>query len=142
MLGAVGKPFLRERNRGLAEMTEIRLPHMHGQNFAAVVAQMPPADDCTRVAEIFRLLGDGTRLRLLWLLCHGCECVSNLAAAMAMSNAAVSHHLQLLRRSGLIISQRTGKEIYYTLADTLEARLIHQAIDEMFRIKCPNRREG
>ena len=89
------------------------------------------------VADIFKLLDDNNRARIFWLLCHCEECVSNIAAAMEMSDPAVSHHLKLLRGSGLIVSRREGKEVYYKLADTAQAQLLHHVCEEMFQISCP-----
>ena len=63
-------------------------------------------------------LGDPSRLRIFWLLCHCEECVLNIAAIVNMSSPAVSHHLRLLKSSGLIVSRREGKEMYYRTADT------------------------
>ena len=118
-------------------MTNKNLPHDHGQNIDIVLAKLPSMDDCTQVAEVFKQISDGSRLRILWLLCHCEECVSNIAAAVDMSDPAVSHHLKLLRKSGLIVSRREGKEIYYKLADTQQAQIVHQVCEEMFRISCP-----
>ena len=114
-----------------------KLPHDHGQNIDRVLAKLPSQDDCAQVAEIFKQISDGSRLRILWLLCHCEECVSNISAAMDMSDPAVSHHLKLLRKSGLIVSRRDGKEVYYKLADTQQAQLVHHVCEEMFRISCP-----
>ena len=113
------------------------LPHDHGQNIDKILANMPGQEECARAAGMFKQISDGTRLRILWLLCHCEECVSNIAAVMDMSDPAVSHHLKLLRKSGLIVSRREGKEIYYKLADTEQAQLVHQACEDMFRIACP-----
>ena len=118
-------------------MPHYNLPHNHGQKMASVLEKMPAGEDFQSVAEIFSGLGDSSRLRILWLLCHCEECVSNIAAAMNMSDPAVSHHLKLLKKSGLIVSRRDGKEIYYKLADTQTANLLHHIIEEMFRITCP-----
>lgn len=118
-------------------MKHALLPHDHGQNIETFLDRMPDNDEFIKVAEAFQQLGDGTRLKILCILCHSRECVSNIAAAVSMSNAAVSHHLQILKKSGLIVSERSGKEIYYTLADTREAALLHGAIDALFEIKCP-----
>ena len=60
----------------------------------------------------------------------------NIAAAIDMSSPAVSHHLKVLRQAGVITSKRVGKEAYYTLADTEEAQIIHNAIDKILDIKC------
>ncbi|MCM1561879.1 MAG: metalloregulator ArsR/SmtB family transcription factor [Butyrivibrio sp.] len=113
------------------------LPHDHGQNIDKVLAKLPGQEECTRAAELFKQVSDGTRLRILWLLCHCEECVSNIAAVMDMSDPAVSHDLKLLRKSGLLVSRREGKEVYYKLADTEQAQLVHRACEDMFRIGCP-----
>lgn len=113
------------------------LPHNHGQSIEKVLERMPSQDESAVVSDLFKQISDATRLRIFWLLCHCEECVSNLAAAMEMSDPAVSHHLKLLRKSGLIVSRREGKEIYYKLADTEHARLLHHACEEMFEIACP-----
>ncbi|MGN0279585.1 MAG: ArsR/SmtB family transcription factor [Lachnospiraceae bacterium] len=118
-------------------MAQITMPHDHGQKTEKVLDKLPSQEECARVAEIFKQISDGTRLRILWLLCHCEECVSNIAAAMEMSDPAVSHHLKLLRGSGLIVSRREGKEVYYKLADTEQAQLLHHVCEEMFQISCP-----
>lgn len=118
-------------------MTQITVPHDHGQKIEKILEQLPAQEECMQVAEIFKQISDGTRLRILWLLCHCEECVSNIAAAMEMSDPAVSHHLKLLRGSGLIVSRREGKEVYYKLADTAQAQLLHHVCEEMFQISCP-----
>lgn len=114
-----------------------KLPHDHGQNEEIIFENLPTVEECRRVAEIFKQISDGTRLRILWLLCHCEECVGNISAAMEMSDPAVSHHLKVLKNAGLIVSRRDGKEIYYTLADTLVAEHIHQICEEIFQITCP-----
>lgn len=115
------------------------LPHDHGQNITAILERMPDADCFLQASELFKQLSDGSRLRILWLLCHSEECGVNIAAAVGMSNAAVSHHLKLLKLHGLIFSRRAGKEVYYTLADTDTALLIHRMVDDLFRVGCPGR---
>ncbi len=114
-----------------------RLPHDHGQNEGKVLDKLPTVEECRRVAEIFKQISDGTRLRILWFLCHCEECVSNISAAMEMSDPAVSHHLKILKNAGLLVSRRDGKEIYYKLADSLVAEHIHQICEEIFQITSP-----
>ncbi|MBO5031807.1 MAG: winged helix-turn-helix transcriptional regulator [Lachnospiraceae bacterium] len=118
-------------------MESTRLPHDHGQNVERVLENMPDAEACAQAADMFKQVSDGSRLRILWLLCHCEECVSNISAAMDMSDPAVSHHLKLLKKSGLIISRREGKEVYYKLADTKQAQLLHHACEAMFELACP-----
>ena len=114
-----------------------KLPHKHGKNEEIILEKLPSVEECKMVAEVFKQVSDGTRLRILWILCHCEECVSNISAAMEMSDPAVSHHLKVLRNAGLIVSRRDGKEIYYKLADTLVAEHIHQICEEIFQITCP-----
>lgn len=118
-------------------MGEHILPHDHGQNEEKILAKLPTVEQCREIAEIFKQISDGTRIRILWLLCHCEECVSNIAAAMGISDPAVSHHLRTLKNTGLVVSRRDGKETYYRLADTKVAQLVHRACEEMFQIACP-----
>ena len=123
-------------------MNEIQLPHRHGQgqNTGQVQEQLRRVEDFQAVAEIFKQLGDTTRIRVFWLLCHCEECVVNISAMLAMSSPAVSHHLRALRSSGLILSRREGKEVYYRASDTPQSRLLHQMIEQVMEITCPEGR--
>ena len=120
-------------------MANQHLPHDHGKEIDKILDQMPPIEYFLDAADVLKQLCDGSRLRILWLLCHCEECGINIAAAVGMSNAAVSHHLKTLKLHGLITSRRSGKEVYYTLADTEKAQLIHQMIDDFFHMTCPNK---
>lgn len=118
-------------------MEEIKLPHHHGEGTALLQAQLEHIDYFQTVAEVFKQLGDTTRVRIFWLLCHCEECVLNISAMMKMSSPAVSHHLRALKSSGLLISRRDGKEVYYRAADTEQSRLLHQMIERVMEITCP-----
>lgn len=120
-------------------MSNIILPHDHGQSIEKELEQMPSPDDFQVVADIFRLLGDRNRVRIFWLLCHCEECVLNLSSMVGMSSPAVSHHLKQLRASRLIVSRREGKEVYYRAADTETAQFLHHAIEQTVKITRPTR---
>ncbi|MBQ7733577.1 MAG: winged helix-turn-helix transcriptional regulator [Synergistaceae bacterium] len=115
----------------------MNLPHNHDKNINTVLEHMPANEKFADCAELFTQLGDPTRLKILWILCHSRECVSDIAAVVGMSRAVVSHHLQLLRKSDLVNAERVGQEIHYSLADTQEAKLLHQTIEAFFKISCP-----
>ena len=119
-------------------MEEKKLPHDHGQSMERELEQMPSVDDFQTVADIFKQLGDGSRIRIFWLLCHCEECVINLSSMVEMSSPAVSHHLRQLKAAGLIVSRREGKEVYYKAADTEQAQLLHHMIEHLVEIACPS----
>ncbi len=115
--------------------------HDHGGGFSPLLSTLPSREQADQAASVFSHLCDGTRLCILYLLCHCESCVTDIAAAVDMSTPAVSHHLRLLRDAGLITGRRVGKEVLYTLADTEEARSVHGMVDRVFRMKCPKEKE-
>lgn len=123
-------------------MQQVILPHNHGQKIEQELQQMPSTEEFQTVSDIFKQLGDGSRIRIFWLLCHCEECVINLSAMVGMSSPAVSHHLRQLRAAGLIVNRREGKEVYYTAAKTRQAQLLHHMIEEMVEIACPSEKGG
>ena len=118
------------------QKTKIILPHDHNENTIKLLRTKPDDDVFSVVSGTFGLISDSTRLKILWLLCHTEECVMNIAAAVGMSSPAVSHHLRILKGSGLITSKKIGKEAYYTLAKTEEADLVHKIVDSVFDMNC------
>lgn len=114
----------------------MKMPHNHG-DLDSVLCQMPDKELCGDMAALFKQLCDGTRLQIFWLLCHSEECVLNISAAVGMSAPAVSHHLRCLKDAGLIIGRRHGKEVHYTMANTVEARLLHHFVDSSLKTNCP-----
>lgn len=121
-------------------MTHKHLPHNHNnaRDIAKISDELERSADFQTVSEVFKQLSDPNRVRIFWLLCHCEECVINISALVDMSSPAVSHHLRQLKASGLIVSRREGKEVYYKAVDTPEARLLHDAIEEMMAIACPH----
>ena len=118
-------------------MVQNHLPHDHGQTIEQELEHMPSVENFQAVADIFKQLGDGSRIRIFWLLCHAEECVTNIAELVSMSSPAVSHHLRLLKVAGLIVSRRVGKEMLYTASDTPLVRQLHHTIESVAEITCP-----
>lgn len=111
--------------------------HNHCNHTEDVLKEMPSEKTLQKVAETFQLISDPTRLKIVWLLCHCEACVNHIGLAVEMSAPAVSHHLRLLKQAGLLECRREGKEMYYKLAQTTEAALLHKSIDDIFDINCP-----
>lgn len=122
-------------------MSPTSLPHDHHGNTPAILSHLPDEQDFSTIAELFRLLGDASRLKLFWILCHCEECVVNLAAMMEMSSPALSHHLKQLKASGLVVSRRAGKEVYYRAAATATAELLHHFMEQLNHVVCPDEDE-
>ena len=87
----------------------------------AVVAdtrrKMQPEEEYLRLATLFKMFGDGTRVKILHALEQNEMCVCDLAALLGVTKSAVSHQLKALRLSNLVKSRRDGQVVYYSLAD-------------------------
>jgi ArsR family transcriptional regulator, lead/cadmium/zinc/bismuth-responsive transcriptional repressor len=94
---------------------EVRV--VDGDRVSAVRARMPDERDVVDLADVFSLLAEPNRVRLLVALLEGEMCVCDLAATTGMSESAVSHALRLLRAHRVVEARRSGRNAYYTLAD-------------------------
>ncbi len=119
---------------------QVGLPHEHHDADAQsnIMEAMPSGEMVRFVAEALGQLGDPSRLRIFWLLCHTEECVTDIAAYVDMSSPAVSHHLRLLKAAGLIVSRRDGKEMLYRAADSELVSELHRIIERIGEISCPS----
>lgn len=120
-------------------MSEVHLPHQHSDEgtMRELQESVETIGSFQTVADVFKQLSDSSRVRIFWLLCHCEECVIDLSAMVGMSSPAVSHHLRQLRESGLLVSRRVGKEVYYRAADSEQAQLLHRMIERTMEISCP-----
>ena len=111
-------------------MDIIRLPHEHGESdqIKELIGQLSEIDKYQAIAEIFKRLDDANRIRIFYLLCNCEECVINISAILGISSPAASHHLRLLKNSRLIVSRRSGKEVYYKASDTEESLLLQKLL--------------
>ena len=89
-------------------------------------ALMAPGD-VTSLADLFKMLGDPTRVRILDTLGQGERCVCDIAALVGMSESAVSHQLRLLRATRLVRVRRAGRQAFYALDDHHIIGLLHDA---------------
>lgn len=81
-------------------------------------------DAIMNAADMFSVLGDTTRLRVLVSLLHGELCVTDIAAATGVNRSTISHQLRILRRSALVTSRRDGKVKYYSIANPTLTHLL------------------
>lgn len=99
---------------------------------AAVRSRLPDGDAFVRSAEVFRLLGDPTRVALLAALAEGGElCVCDLAEVVGVSENVVSQAMRLLRASDVVRTRREGRRIHYRLADAHVRLLLDVTVDHV-----------
>ena len=105
--------------------------HVHEDRVAEVQALLPGGDTLTRLADLFKVFGDGTRIRILYALYEQEICVCDLAQLLGMTQSAVSHQLRVLKTARLIRSRREGKTVFYALADDHVSTLLRQATEHI-----------
>ena len=83
------------------------------------------------LAELFKVFGDVTRIKILSLLLHEERSVGDIAEGLGMTHSAISHQLNLLRRSKLVKSRREGKSVYYSLDDDHVCEILSCGIEHI-----------
>jgi len=96
-----------------------------------VVAEMPDEESLYDLAELFKVFGDTTRIRILYVLFESEMCVCDIAEILSMTQSAISHQLRVLKQARLVRSRREGKQIYYFLADDHVRTIIGQGMDHI-----------
>ena len=90
---------------------------VHEELLKIVDETMPEETELYDLAELFKVFGDSTRIRILFVLFEAEVCVCDLAQALNMTQYAISHQLKILKQNKLVKSRREGKSIFYSLAD-------------------------
>ena len=90
---------------------------IHQDKVNAVIESMLSDKTFLNMAELFKLIGDTTRCRILFSLDKNEMCVCDIANVLNMTKSAVSHQLAVLRKNNIVKCRRCGKEMYYTLDD-------------------------
>ena len=104
---------------------------IHQDVVRAVVSQLPEGDALQDLADLFKLFGDNTRIRILWALSESEMCVCDICATLKMKQPAVSHQLKNLKQSRIVKSRRDGKVIYYSLDDEHIRRLLDLGMEHL-----------
>ncbi len=105
--------------------------HTHDEVVEAVRRQMPGEDTLYDLAELFRIFGDSTRIRILYVLFEAEMCVCDIATVLGMTQSAISHQLRALKNARLVKARREGKTVFYSLADGHVQTIIHQGLDHI-----------
>lgn len=104
---------------------------IHQGRVALARASALATGEWEQLAQLFKAMGDGTRLRILQALEAGEMCVCDLAMYLGVSESAVSHQLRLLRQLHLVANRREGPVLYYRLADHHVSLLVRLALEHI-----------
>ncbi|MBQ1617486.1 MAG: winged helix-turn-helix transcriptional regulator [Ruminococcus sp.] len=93
--------------------------------------EMPNLDMLFELADLFKVFGDSTRLRIMYAIADGELSVLSIAETLGMEQSTISHQLRVLRNNKLVRARRDGKQIYYTLDDDHVKKIIEMGIDHL-----------
>ena len=93
--------------------------------------RMPDESDVYNLADFFKIFGDSTRMSILFAIDGEPMCVCDIAELLGMTKSAVSHQLKILRQSDLITYRKSGKNVFYTLADDHVRDIIEKAFEHI-----------
>ncbi|MDD3346089.1 metalloregulator ArsR/SmtB family transcription factor [Oscillibacter sp.] len=105
--------------------------HAHEDVVERVRRELPEEDTLYDLTELFRIFGDSTRVRILYVLFEAEMCVCDLAALLGMTQSAISHQLRALKNARLVKSRREGKTVFYALADDHVKTIIDQGLEHV-----------
>lgn len=91
----------------------------------------PDLEVLYRLAELFKIFGDSTRIRILDVLTRQELCVQDIADELSMTQSAISHQLRILKQADLVRARREGKAIFYSLADDHVAMIMNQGMEHV-----------
>ena len=104
---------------------------VHKDLLEHVTSEMPREEELYDLAELFKVFGDSTRIKILFVLFESEMCVCDIAEALGMTQSAVSHQLKVLKQAKLIKNRREGKSIIYSLADEHVRTIIAMGIEHI-----------
>ena len=105
--------------------------HAHEEIVEKVRQVMPGEDTLYDLTELFRIFGDSTRVRILYVLFEAEMCVCDIAALLGMTQSTISHQLRALKNARLVKSRREGKTVFYSLADDHVKAIINQGLEHV-----------
>ena len=129
--GAFGRDGFAVEIKHYEGIEECEINEVHRDLLDKVLKDLPDEDKLMDLAELFKIFGDTTRIRILFLLLEANICVCDMAEALNMTPSAISHQLSILKRNKLIKSRREGKSIIYSLADDHVRDIIAEGMEHI-----------
>jgi ArsR family transcriptional regulator len=101
-------------------------------DIAEKVAKVTPNEAVLfQAAELLKIFGDSTRIRIIFVLCRSELCVCDIAKQLNMTQSAISHQLKVLKEARLVSTRREGKTIFYSLCDEHVKTIFYQAMEHV-----------
>ena len=104
---------------------------VHDQKVQEVLKEMPSEETLKELADFYKVFGDATRVKILFVLLQAEMCVCDLAETLGMTQSAISHQLGVLKQMTLVKNRREGKTVYYSLADGHIQNIISQGMEHI-----------
>ena len=118
-----------KENIGNAECCEYI--HVHEDVVNEVKKQIPQEESLDDLADFFRIFGDSTRIKILYVLLCSEMCVCDIAKLLQMTQSAISHQLRVLKQMDLVKNRRDGKTIFYSLSDGHIKTILSQGLEHI-----------
>ncbi len=116
---------------GKIDVEQCDYMHTHEEVVKKVQDHMPNTEELKNLAGFFKVFGDPTRIKILYVLWQSEICVCDLAMVLEMSQSAVSHQLRVLKQLKLVKNRREGKTVFYSLADEHIKTIMNQGMEHI-----------
>ena len=105
--------------------------HNHAELLGRVMKEMPTDEFLSDLADLYKIFGDSTRIKIMYSLYEEEMCVCAISELLGMTQSAISHQLKVLKDAKLVANRREGKTIYYRLSDDHVKSIIAQGFDHL-----------
>lgn len=105
--------------------------HVHDDVVTKVQQHMPDIEELQGLSDFFKVFGDLTRIKILYVLWQSEMCVCDLAHTLNMTQSAISHQLRVLKQMKLVCNRRDGKTVFYSLADSHIKTIMNQGMQHI-----------
>lgn len=111
--------------------TSCEFEELHEEKVKKIREIMPDEDELYSLAELYKVFGDSTRIKILYVLFESDMCVCHIAELLGMTTSAISHQLKVLKNSKLVSFKKQGKTVIYSLADDHVKKIINNGIEHI-----------
>lgn len=115
----------------VAEIPSCEFIHVHESVVNEVRELMPEEEKLYALADLYKVFGDSTRIKILYVLSRAEMCVCDIAGLLGMTISAISHQLKILKQARLVKFRRDGKTVFYSLADNHVTTIINNGMEHI-----------